>query len=298
MRAIKKLGLIIVLMSVTACAPVVYDAGYRAPSQQVAVHATYSQSSHPYIAVSQQIAPIEVTLYADNAFPGLYFDPISVVISDNEYIEIPVRNRRGRHTKIFAHYYQRDFHFDSNRNHRNLYGSSRYKYDDKWDKGYGYTYVSVGDNYDFSGLRLHIRNAPAGKRMGRQDKVAKKRIVSHAKSKKQLKKQLVTKDNTDKHVKKKIKRKSRRAASKREAALNKSRQNNKFSKRTRRALKSKNVESVATKKSFRKKQDKRVALSRNVTSDRRCQSALKIDPPSASNFDPPQRVNWGRFFSS
>ena len=29
-----------------------------------------------------------------------------------------------------------------------------------------------------------------------------------------------------------------------------------------------------------------------------CQSALKIDPPSASNFDPPQRVNWGRCFLS
>lgn len=26
-----------------------------------------------------------------------------------------------------------------------------------------------------------------------------------------------------------------------------------------------------------------------------CQSALKNDPPSASNFDPPQRVSFGRY---
>jgi hypothetical protein len=28
-----------------------------------------------------------------------------------------------------------------------------------------------------------------------------------------------------------------------------------------------------------------------------CQSALKIDPPPASNFDPPQGVSFGRFSS-
>lgn len=163
MRA-KRFGLVLMLMSVTACAPVVYEATYREPAGHASVYSTYSQPSYYYEPVYQRIHSIEVTLYADNTYLGVYFQPIHLVIADGEYVEIPIRNRRGRHRKIYAHYHQNNLHFDADRNCRKIHGSSRYKYDQRWDKGHKYSRINLGNDYDLTGLRLEIRKAPNGRR--------------------------------------------------------------------------------------------------------------------------------------
>lgn len=182
MMKAKRFGLVLLLMSVTACVPVVYDAAYyeyRTPASHVSVQSSYVYASHRKVA-HQVIHPIELTLYADSSYLGLYFQPIHLVIADGGYVEIPVRNRRGRHTTIFAHYHQRDLHFDSSRNCQRIHGSSGFKYDKRWDKGHKYAHINAGKDYDLTGLRLQVRNAPAGKRhlkMSAPVKVIKKQVV-------------------------------------------------------------------------------------------------------------------------
>lgn len=88
MRGIEKFGLVLMILSVTACAPVVYDAGYGVPASNVYVHSGYEQSTDYNEAT---YLPIEVTLYADNTYPGVYFQPLHLVIHDGQYVEIPVR---------------------------------------------------------------------------------------------------------------------------------------------------------------------------------------------------------------
>ena len=170
MRRKQRFGLFLMLMSVTACAPVVYDATYhkhRTPTH-VVVRATHSQPRHHHGPVYQQVHPIEVTLYAGNTYLGVNFQPIQIVITDGEYVAIPIRNKRGRQTIIYAHYHKNSLHFDSDRNCRNLNGSSRYKYDKRWDKGHKYAHINAGKDYDLTGLQLRIRNVPTGKRQTRK----------------------------------------------------------------------------------------------------------------------------------
>ena len=170
MRRKQRFGLFLMLMSVTACAPVVYDATYhkhRTPTH-VVVRATHSQPRHHHGPVYQQVHPIEVTLYAGNTYLGFNFQPIQIVIADGEYVAIPIRNKRGRQTIIYAHYHKNSLHFDADRNCRNLHGSSRYKYDKRWDKGHKYTHINAGKDYDLTGLQLRIRNVPTGKRQTRK----------------------------------------------------------------------------------------------------------------------------------
>ncbi len=182
MMKAKRFGLVLLLMSVTACAPVVYDAAYyeyRTPASHVSVQSSYVYTSHRK-ATHQVIHPIELTLYADNSYMGLYFHPIHLVIADGDYVEIPVRNRRGRHARIFAHYDQRHLHFDSSRNCERIYGSSGFKYDKRWDKGHKYAHINAGKDYDLTGLRLKVRNAPAGRRllkMNASEKVITKKVI-------------------------------------------------------------------------------------------------------------------------
>ncbi|MBE0574619.1 MAG: hypothetical protein IH613_01855 [Desulfuromonadales bacterium] len=147
MREMKKIVLFLMLILVTACAPVVHDAVYRAPTR------------HTSVRVYQQVHPIEVTLYADNSYRGVFFKPIHFIILDGQYVEIPVRDRRGRHSKIYAHYHQNNLHFDADRYCQGIHGSSRFSYDNSWDKGHGYSNINAGKDYNLTGLRLQVRNA-------------------------------------------------------------------------------------------------------------------------------------------
>ena len=165
MRRIKMFGFLLILMLVTACTPVVYDTanrGYQVPARNASTQTYYYQKSHHQKSSYQQIHPIEVTFYTDKAYKGVYFRPIWLVIADGEYVEIPVIDRKGRHKIIYAHYQNKILHFDSGKNYRNIHGSSSYSYDKSWIKGRKYKTVKIGKKYDLSGLRLKIRNAPAG----------------------------------------------------------------------------------------------------------------------------------------
>ena len=160
MRGMKRFGLVLTLISVSACAPVVYDASYRAPVRSVSVQATYSQPSHHLEAAYRQVHPIEVTLYADNTYLGFYFQPIQLIITNGQYVEIPVKDRRGRSSKIYAHYHQNNLHFDADRKCQGIHDSSRFNYDNRWDKGHRYSNLSAGKDFDLAGLQLQIRKVP------------------------------------------------------------------------------------------------------------------------------------------
>ncbi len=144
------LSFLVILFSIAACAPINYEATYRPLSGHVSVY----KSPQTYTR------QIQVNLYSDSTYSGVNFVPIQIVISDGEYVEIPVKNRRGRSTRFFAHYHHGNLHFDSNRKCQKLQGSRGYQYDRRWDKGYKYMLVNAGHDYDFTGLRLVIRNAP------------------------------------------------------------------------------------------------------------------------------------------
>ncbi len=144
------LSFLVILFSIAACAPINYEATYRPLSGHVSVY----KSPQTYTR------QIQVNLYSDSTYSGVNFVPIQIVISDGEYVEIPVKNRRGRSSRFFAHYHHGNLHFDSNRKCQKLQGSRGYQYDRRWDKGYKYILVNAGHDYDFTGLRLVIRNAP------------------------------------------------------------------------------------------------------------------------------------------
>jgi hypothetical protein len=145
--------------------------------------------------------PIQVTLYSDSAYLGVNFEPIQITISDGQYVEIPVKNRRGRPSRIFAHYHRGNLHFDGNRKCQKLLGSTGYQYDRRWDKGYKYTHVNAGHNYDFTGLRLVIRNAPeANSRSG--SALSQKTPSIHTKTIITNKYQSVKRNNKNSHNKK------------------------------------------------------------------------------------------------
>ena len=152
------LSFLAILFSLSACAPINYEATYRPPSGHVSAY----RSPQAYTR------PIQVTLYSDSTYLDINFKPILIVISDGEYVEIPVKNRRGRSSRIFAHYNHGNLHFDGNRKCQKIHGSTGYQYDRRWDKGYKYAYVNAGREYDFTGLRLVIRNAPKANSRPRQ----------------------------------------------------------------------------------------------------------------------------------
>jgi hypothetical protein len=186
------------LMSVTACAPVVYDATHykHRTTTHVIVRSTHSQPSRHHEPVYHQVPSIEVTLYAGNTYLGVNFQSIQIVIADGEYVGIPIRNKRGRQTIIYAHYHQRNLHFDSDRNCRNLRGSSRYKYDKRWDKGRKYTYINAGKDYDLTGLQIRVRNLPTGKHQTKRNtltKVVNQKVIVLKNNNKKPVKQQVTK---------------------------------------------------------------------------------------------------------
>ena len=146
------LSFLAILFSVASCAPINYEATYRPPSGHVSVY----KSSQTYYR------PIQVTLYSDSTYLGVNFNPIQIVISDGQYVEIPAKNRRGRSSRIFAHYHHGNLHFDGNRKCQKIVDSTGYQYDSRWDKGYKYGFVNGGHDYDFTGLQLVIRNIPKG----------------------------------------------------------------------------------------------------------------------------------------
>jgi hypothetical protein len=183
------LGFLAILFSLTACAPVSYEATYRPPPGHVSTYIP-----HKGVDLSRAYrSPIQVTLYSDSTYLGVNFQPIQIVVSDNEYVEIPVRNRRGRPSRIYAHYHLGALHFDANRKCQKIPGSTVYQHSNHWDKGYRYSHVSAGHDYDLTGLRLVIRNAPQVKRHTNQVKPYKKSIV-HNKTKLFDKYQSVTQD--------------------------------------------------------------------------------------------------------
>ena len=86
------LSFLAVLFSLSACAPINYEATYRQPSGHVSAY----RSPQAYTR------PIQVTLYSDSTYLGINLKPILIVISDGEYVEIPVKNRRGRSSRLFV----------------------------------------------------------------------------------------------------------------------------------------------------------------------------------------------------
>ena len=72
------LSFLAILFSVSACAPVNYGPTYRPASGHVSAY----RSPQTYIR------PIQVTLYSDSTYPGVNFDPIQIVISDGQYVEM------------------------------------------------------------------------------------------------------------------------------------------------------------------------------------------------------------------
>ena len=164
MRGFKSFGLILALVAVTACAPVVYDATYHTPVRHVATRVTYTQPVYRHEVVYRQAQSIEVTLFADNTYLGISFSPLHLTITDGQYVEIPVRDRRGRQARIYAHYHQNNLHFDSGRNCQGINGASRFSADSRWDKGQRYSNLNAGKDYDLTGLQLNIRKVPTESR--------------------------------------------------------------------------------------------------------------------------------------
>jgi hypothetical protein len=195
MRGIKRFGFLLMLVSVTACAPVAYDATYRSPTGHVSVQTSYFQPVYRQVNTYRTIRPIEVTLYADNSYRGVYFSPIRLVIADNQYVEIPARDRRGRNTRIFAHYHRKNLHFDADRNCNGIHGASQYKYDKKWKKGHKYSSINAGRDYDLSGLHLQIRNTADSPR---QQQVNTLKSTKAVKKKLDVNKKTVVRVNNEK----------------------------------------------------------------------------------------------------
>jgi len=83
---------------------------------------------------------------------------------DGEYAEIPMRNKKGNYTRIFAHYHAGVLHFDKDRHCHGVQGASRFKQDNGWHKGRMYTRVSAGKDYDLKGLKLMVKNVDRSKK--------------------------------------------------------------------------------------------------------------------------------------
>jgi hypothetical protein len=155
MNGMKKLSVILMLLSLTACASgvqrtVYYE--YRPPISHASVHTTVNRYQ-----------PIEVTVYADRLYRG-GFSTIQLVMVDGEYAGIPMRNKKGNYTRIFAHYYAGVLHFDSDRNCHGIQGASRFNHDNGWHKGQMYTRVSAGKDYNLTGLKIMVRNVDQSKK--------------------------------------------------------------------------------------------------------------------------------------
>ena len=148
-------GLILTLLSVTACAPAIHESTYYGKSGTTYVNVQAPQRQAQPI---QMYRSIQVTLYTDKAYRGSYFQPVQLVIADGQYVEIPIKNRRGRMARIYAHYQANDLHFDSSRRCQRIPGSTSYKYLKTWDNGHKYGHVNAGNDYDLSGLHLSVRN--------------------------------------------------------------------------------------------------------------------------------------------
>ncbi len=159
-----KFTLLFVFLSLTACAPVVYENAYydyggpyyRVESRHNVNHASRLRNFYH---------PIEVTLYADDTYVGFGFSPISVVIYEGDYIEVPLRDKRGRFNRAFAHYYRGELHFDKDRNCNRLKGSAAFKYDQKWGKGRKYKNAIAGMGHDYNGINIQIRNSNGNQRI-------------------------------------------------------------------------------------------------------------------------------------
>jgi hypothetical protein len=83
-----------------------------------------------------------------------------LTITDGQYVKIPIRDRRGRQSGIYAHYHQNNLHFDADRNCQGKHDSSSFSYDSRWDKGHLYSNINAGKDYDLTGIQLQIRKVP------------------------------------------------------------------------------------------------------------------------------------------
>lgn len=167
----KGFGLILMLMLVSACAPVVYDTTHY--KRQAPVRHVNVQTTHTHVYRSH----VEVTLYAENNYRGVYFQPIQLVIADGQYVEIPIRNRRGQHTRIYAHYHEGELHFDSSRSCKRIPGSRGFRYTKNWDNGHKFGHINAGKDYDLTGLRLQVRSLPTGRNKVKQFQPSNKSSV-------------------------------------------------------------------------------------------------------------------------
>jgi len=154
MNKIQSLFLALIVVSLSACAPAYYEAAYYEPASSIG----YNQYAYyPYAGRSSGYGSIEVTLFSDRTYVGAYFAPVSLVIYDGDFVEVPVRDKHGHNKKLYAHYHRGDLHFDSSRQCASIPGSSRFRYDARWDGGYSYNHISAGNDYDLSGYSLTVR---------------------------------------------------------------------------------------------------------------------------------------------
>jgi hypothetical protein len=154
----RRLGHFILLTSfliLPACAPVVYSpnpGAYYEPTE------TYAAGSYrDRQEVSYAYEPIEVTLYA--GFGASYLQ--TIVIHDREYVEVPVRTRRGRPGRVYAHYVRGSLHFDRDRRCNRLYGASEFRHDRGWRAGQRYRKLDLGRDFAADGIELRIRQKTA-----------------------------------------------------------------------------------------------------------------------------------------
>jgi hypothetical protein len=182
MKKIKWFLLFLVTASLSACAPAYYEASYydyAEPSGHVAVVSNHSYANYGYRPPSSHYGSIELTLFADRSFLSVNFHPIHLVIHDGDYVEVPIRNKRGALKKVYAHYHRGDLHFDSGRHCDGIHGSSRFRYDKSWERGHRYDHISAGPDYDLRGYGLIVR-----KHVSKKVKHSVKNDVSHKNVKK------------------------------------------------------------------------------------------------------------------
>lgn len=158
MKKTRMLAYGLTLIVLAACAPVHYDAAYYDYYDPVSVGASYNHSTyHP----ATTYGSIEVTLFADHTYLDLNFQPLHLVIHDGDYVQVPLRNKKGKLKYVYAHYHMGDLHFDSSRRCTNISGTSRFKYDKRWDRGHRYEHISAGNDYDLRGYKLNVRKQVA-----------------------------------------------------------------------------------------------------------------------------------------
>lgn len=158
MNASVKSIMLLALLSLSACAPVIYDGEYRD-------HRSHSHYARTQIATDYRYStrhlypPIELTIYAEQTYYELSLSPLYYLFYDGDFIEVPIRGRHGHNMHAFAHYSQGELHFDRDRECRRINKAPGFKYDKKWEKGHRYDNAFAGVNKELANINIKIRKA-------------------------------------------------------------------------------------------------------------------------------------------